>query len=88
MQQNQYLSLKLDCGCIAYDNKCFIFLLAEIYRPTHLGSATLFSSFSPTAALEIFADLQRAMKSFVLENDLHSLYLVGVCVCVCMTVVD
>ncbi|XP_070597995.1 DNA polymerase theta isoform X2 [Erythrolamprus reginae] len=48
----------------------------EIYRPTHLGSATLFSSFSPKAALEIFADLQRAMKSFVLENDLHSLYLV------------
>ncbi|XP_015280018.1 PREDICTED: DNA polymerase theta [Gekko japonicus] len=48
----------------------------EIYCPTHLGSATLFSSFSPIAALEIFADLQRAMKSFVLENDLHSLYLV------------
>ncbi|XP_063150682.1 DNA polymerase theta [Candoia aspera] len=48
----------------------------EIYHPTHLGSATLFSSFSPTAALEIFDDLQRAMKSFVLENDLHSLYLV------------
>ncbi|XP_033029736.1 DNA polymerase theta, partial [Lacerta agilis] len=48
----------------------------EIYCPTHLGSATLFSSFSPVAALEIFADLQRAMKSFVLENDLHSLYLV------------
>ncbi|XP_062984487.1 DNA polymerase theta [Elgaria multicarinata webbii] len=48
----------------------------EMYCPTHLGSATLFSSFSPTAALEIFADLQRAMKSFVLENDLHSLYLV------------
>ncbi|KAJ6658252.1 hypothetical protein lerEdw1_020524 [Lerista edwardsae] len=49
----------------------------EVYCPTHLGSATLFSSFSPAAALEIFADLQRAMKSFVLENDLHSLYLVG-----------
>ncbi|XP_077202429.1 DNA polymerase theta isoform X2 [Paroedura picta] len=48
----------------------------EIYSPTHLGSATLFSSFSPFAALEIFADLQRAMKSFVLENDLHCLYLV------------
>ncbi|XP_060092287.1 DNA polymerase theta [Heteronotia binoei] len=48
----------------------------EIYCPTHLGSATLFSSFSPIAALEIFADLQRAMKSFVLESDLHSLYLV------------
>ncbi|XP_053158733.1 DNA polymerase theta isoform X3 [Hemicordylus capensis] len=48
----------------------------EVYCPTHLGSATLFSSFSPAAALEIFADLQRAMKSFVLENDLHCLYLV------------
>uniref|UniRef100_A0A8D0GJD7 DNA polymerase theta n=1 Tax=Sphenodon punctatus TaxID=8508 RepID=A0A8D0GJD7_SPHPU len=48
----------------------------EVYCPTHLGSATLFSSLSPTAALGIFADLQRAMKSFVLENDLHILYLV------------
>ncbi|KAH0628689.1 hypothetical protein JD844_010112 [Phrynosoma platyrhinos] len=48
----------------------------EIYSATQLGCATLFSSFSPTAALGIFADLQRAMKSFVLENDLHSLYLV------------
>uniref|UniRef100_A0ABM5FQZ1 DNA polymerase theta isoform X2 n=1 Tax=Pogona vitticeps TaxID=103695 RepID=A0ABM5FQZ1_9SAUR len=48
----------------------------EVYCATQLGSATLFSSFSPVAALEIFADLQRAMKSFVLENDLHSLYLV------------
>uniref|UniRef100_A0A8D2IKD5 DNA polymerase theta n=1 Tax=Varanus komodoensis TaxID=61221 RepID=A0A8D2IKD5_VARKO len=48
----------------------------ERYHPTQLGSATLFSSFPPVAALEIFADLQRAMKSFVLENDLHCLYLV------------
>ncbi|XP_060619374.2 DNA polymerase theta [Anolis sagrei] len=48
----------------------------EMYSATQLGCATLFSSFSPTAALEIFADLQRAMKSFVLENDLHSIYLV------------
>ncbi|KAJ7318007.1 hypothetical protein JRQ81_004169 [Phrynocephalus forsythii] len=48
----------------------------EVYSATQLGSATLFSSFSPVAAVEIFADLQRAMKSFVLENDLHSLYLV------------
>ncbi|XP_059677103.1 DNA polymerase theta [Gavia stellata] len=49
---------------------------AKIYHPTHLGSATLSSSLSPTEALEIFADLQRAMKSFVLENDLHIVYLV------------
>ncbi|XP_075761239.1 DNA polymerase theta isoform X3 [Pelodiscus sinensis] len=49
---------------------------AEIYHPTHLGTATLSSSLSPTEALGIFADLQRAMKGFVLENDLHILYLV------------
>ncbi|XP_031427336.1 DNA polymerase theta isoform X2 [Clupea harengus] len=46
----------------------------ERYCPTHLGSATLSSSLSPPEALSIFADLQRAMKGFVLENDLHILY--------------
>lgn len=57
----------------------FFFFLKTVkaYHPTHLGSATLSSSLSPTEALEIFADLQRAMKSFVLENDLHIVYLVG-----------
>uniref|UniRef100_W5MET7 DNA polymerase theta n=1 Tax=Lepisosteus oculatus TaxID=7918 RepID=W5MET7_LEPOC len=44
------------------------------YCPTHLGAATLSSSLSPPEALGIFADLQRAMKGFVLENDLHILY--------------
>uniref|UniRef100_A0A8C5IXI9 DNA polymerase theta n=1 Tax=Junco hyemalis TaxID=40217 RepID=A0A8C5IXI9_JUNHY len=48
----------------------------KVYHPTHLGSATLSSSLSPIEAMEIFADLQRAMKSFVLENDLHIVYLV------------
>ncbi|XP_030002903.1 DNA polymerase theta [Sphaeramia orbicularis] len=48
----------------------------EQYRPTQLGAATLSSSLSPPEALGIFADLQRAMKGFVLENDLHILYLI------------
>ncbi|XP_077381163.1 DNA polymerase theta isoform X2 [Festucalex cinctus] len=48
----------------------------EQYCPTQLGAATLSSSLSPTEALGIFADLQRAMKGFVLENDLHILYLI------------
>uniref|UniRef100_UPI003AAA2B9C DNA polymerase theta n=1 Tax=Centroberyx gerrardi TaxID=166262 RepID=UPI003AAA2B9C len=48
----------------------------ERYCPTHLGAATLSSSLSPPEALGIFADLQRAMKGFVLENDLHTLYLI------------
>lgn len=48
----------------------------ERYCPTQLGAATLASSLSPPEALGIFADLQRAMKGFVLENDLHIMYLV------------
>ncbi|XP_018429530.1 PREDICTED: DNA polymerase theta-like, partial [Nanorana parkeri] len=48
----------------------------EVYRPTKLGAATFSSSLSPSEAVGIFADLQRAMKGFVLENDLHILYLV------------
>ncbi|KAM6940638.1 DNA polymerase theta [Xenentodon cancila] len=48
----------------------------ERYCPTQLGAATLSSSLSPPEALGIFADLQRAMKGFVLENDLHVLYLI------------
>nr|KAF6478350.1 DNA polymerase theta [Molossus molossus] len=48
----------------------------KVYHPTHLGSATLSSSLSPADTLDIFADLQRAMKGFVLENDLHIVYLV------------
>ncbi|XP_074486262.1 DNA polymerase theta isoform X1 [Sebastes fasciatus] len=48
----------------------------ERYCPTQLGGATLSSSLSPPEALGIFADLQRAMKGFVLENDLHILYLI------------
>ncbi|XP_028284438.1 DNA polymerase theta [Parambassis ranga] len=48
----------------------------ERYRSTQLGAATLSSSLSPPEALGIFADLQRAMKGFVLENDLHILYLI------------
>ncbi|XP_049575679.1 DNA polymerase theta isoform X1 [Syngnathus scovelli] len=48
----------------------------EQYCPTQLGAATMSSSLSPSEALGIFADLQRAMKGFVLENDLHLLYLI------------
>ncbi|KAG8522018.1 DNA polymerase theta, partial [Galemys pyrenaicus] len=50
--------------------------VGRMYHPTHLGSATLSSSLSPTDTLDIFADLQRAMKGLVLENDLHIVYLV------------
>ncbi|XP_034713616.1 DNA polymerase theta isoform X2 [Etheostoma cragini] len=48
----------------------------ERYCPTQLGAATMSSSLSPPEAVGIFADLQRAMKGFVLENDMHILYLI------------
>ncbi|EPY77304.1 hypothetical protein CB1_001278036 [Camelus ferus] len=48
----------------------------SVYHPTHLGSAAISSSLCPSDTLDIFADLQRAMKGFVLENDLHIVYLV------------
>ncbi|XP_077977729.1 DNA polymerase theta-like [Glandiceps talaboti] len=44
------------------------------YHASQLGSATLSSSLSPDEALLVFAELQRARKSFVLENELHIIY--------------
>uniref|UniRef100_UPI0037E73ECB DNA polymerase theta n=1 Tax=Semicossyphus pulcher TaxID=241346 RepID=UPI0037E73ECB len=63
LMQNEFISIQKDGE-------------EERYCPTQLGAATLSSSLSPPEALGIFADLQRAMKGFVLENDLHILYLI------------
>ena len=49
----------------------------EIFKPSQLGSATLASALTPDEALTVFAELQRARKSFVLENELHIIYQVG-----------
>lgn len=45
-----------------------------IYRPTKLGIATVSSSLSPEEALIVFEELQRALKGFVLEDELHIVY--------------
>lgn len=47
---------------------------AERYFSTQLGAATLASSLSPDEALVVFSELQKARKSFVLENELHVIY--------------
>ncbi|XP_041839070.1 DNA polymerase theta isoform X2 [Melanotaenia boesemani] len=67
LMENEFISIQKDGSGDLTD---------ERYCPTQLGSATLSSSLSPPEALGIFADLQRAMKGFVLENDLHLLYLI------------
>ncbi|KAG1702420.1 DNA polymerase theta [Nymphon striatum] len=44
------------------------------YVATQLGKAVLASSLSPDEGLRVFSELQRARRSFVLENDLHIVY--------------
>ncbi|XP_072036827.1 DNA polymerase theta-like isoform X3 [Amphiura filiformis] len=46
----------------------------KMYKPSQLGSATLASALTPDEALVVFTELQRARKSFVLENELHIIY--------------
>lgn len=45
--------------------------------PTQLGVATVASSLSPDEALVVFRELRKARKNFVLENELHIIYLVS-----------
>ena len=44
--------------------------------PTQLGSAALASSLGPADSLAVIAELQRARRCFVLESELHLVYLV------------
>ena len=48
----------------------------ERFVPTQLGSAVLASSLGPDEGLKVFAELQKARQCFVLENELHIIYLV------------
>lgn len=45
-----------------------------VFHPTQLGTACLASALSPDEALIVLSELQRARKSFVLENELHLVY--------------
>ena len=47
------------------------------YQATQLGAAVLASSLSPDEGLVVFAELQKARRCFVLENELHVIYLVS-----------
>jgi len=48
-----------------------------ILAPTQLGSAVVASALSPDEGLAVFAELQKARRCFVLENELHTVYLVS-----------
>ncbi|KAH8815069.1 DEAD/DEAH box helicase [Xylogone sp. PMI_703] len=45
------------------------------YAPTLLGQAIVFSSFAPDDGLFIHNELKRALKGFVMDNEMHVLYL-------------
>lgn len=49
----------------------------EVFYPTQLGAATIASALSPDEALVVFRELRKARRNFVLENELHTLYLVS-----------
>lgn len=46
------------------------------YVATRLGAACLASSMPPTDGLLLFAELQKSRRCFVLESELHAVYLV------------
>ncbi|XP_017041178.1 DNA polymerase theta [Drosophila ficusphila] len=46
------------------------------YAATRLGAACLASSMPPTDGLILFAELQKSRRCFVLESELHAVYLV------------
>ena len=47
------------------------------YFATQLGAATVASALPPDDAIVVFTEFQKARKAFVLENDLHLIYLVS-----------
>ena len=47
------------------------------YFATQFGMATVASALSPDEALVVFSELRKARRSFVLENELHIIYLVS-----------
>ena len=48
----------------------------EVYLASQLGGAVLASALSPDEGLTVFAEMQQARRCFVLESDLHLVYLV------------
>nr|XP_035129973.2 DNA polymerase theta-like isoform X3 [Callithrix jacchus] len=65
IQRNQ------ECAQVGAIEACVMWLLENEF--IHITEA---SDGTEADTLDIFADLQRAMKGFVLENDLHIVYLV------------
>ena len=66
------------CNTINIVHKCIH--IGVHYRATQLGMATVASALSPSDSLWVFSELSKARKNFALENELHLLYQVCVCI--------
>ncbi|KAI6652765.1 DNA polymerase theta-like [Oopsacas minuta] len=75
---NECFKFLLDCIFIEYKQSSHSLTKSDFEEvaPTQLGSATLSSSLSPDEALFVIDEINRARQCFVLENDLHMVYLV------------
>ncbi|XP_012942327.1 DNA polymerase theta [Aplysia californica] len=67
LQENEFVSVQVVEGADGPVQK---------FLPTQLGSAILASSLSPDEGLLVFAELQKARRCFVLDTELHIIYLV------------
>ncbi|XP_041351343.1 DNA polymerase theta-like [Gigantopelta aegis] len=68
LQENEFVTLKSETDEAG--------VKTERFYPTQLGAAVLASALSPDEGLSVFAELQRARRCFVLESELHVIYLV------------
>ncbi|CAE1304794.1 POLQ [Acanthosepion pharaonis] len=69
LEENEFITLKKVPNADNEQELEFCFF------PTQLGSAVLSSGLSPDEGIYVFLELQRARRCFVLENELHVLYL-------------
>lgn len=74
--QNDFISTRAKANAKLSDGDT----AAEELYPTQLGAATIASALSPDEALVVFRELRKARRNFVLENELHTIYLVSLTV--------
>ncbi|KAH9504975.1 hypothetical protein Btru_061318 [Bulinus truncatus] len=72
LQENEFITVHTQLG----DGNVGEGIEKKKFFSTQLGAAILASSLSPDEGLQAFAELQKARKSFVLDTDLHLIYLV------------
>jgi hypothetical protein len=66
LNKNEFVSIVKKDDSVGYED--------VLYKPTQLGYAVVSSAMSPDEGLIVISELQKALKCFVLENELHIIY--------------